>query len=56
MEAYWDKKKNKNFVSGYKYCDDLPSICDCGIEKTLSQKSKVEGTKVHVSYKVFALL
>ena len=35
-------------ISGLNFCGDLPSPfqCDCGIEKTLPQKSKVEGAKV----------
>ena len=50
MSNYSDEKENKNFVSGWKYFDDLPSICDCGMQKTLPQKSKAEGTRVNVSY------
>ena len=32
MEYKFGDGKNKNFISGEKYCHDLPSICDCGVE------------------------
>ena len=32
MNDQSDESNNKNFISGEKYCHDLPSICDCGVE------------------------
>ena len=40
MSDFKEEIKNKNFVAGWKYCDDLPSLCDCGIERTLPIKPK----------------
>ena len=48
MSVYGEERENKNFISGLNFCVDLPIQCDCGIEKTLPQKSKVEGAKVRV--------
>ena len=49
MSNYIEERENKNFISGSNFCVDHHLQCDCGIEKTLPQKSKVEGAKVRVS-------
>ena len=47
---YYEERENKNFISGLNFCVDLPIQCNCGIEKTLPQKSKEEGATVRISY------
>ena len=55
MYTYDYEKKNKNFISGDKFCIDIPFQCDCGIEKTLPEDSEVDGVKVCICYNVFTL-
>jgi len=47
MNLYWDERKNKNFISGEKYCHDLPSICDCGVETAPETRAKEEALLKH---------
>ena len=53
MSDYGEAIENKNFVAGWKYCDDVPNRCDCGKEKkedTSTPELKNEERKGHDQY------
>jgi len=46
MEGYEYETYNTNFISGKKYCHDLPSTCDCGVENT-APPNRTEKGRLH---------
>ena len=46
MDGYDEETENKNFISGEKYCHDLPSTCDCGVERT-APPNRTEKGRLH---------